>query len=137
MKNRKIMSEFLNSLNRNNKLTSFFKIIFNYEVLNDYNYISRFAEIGDSFIIDIYDNVSDNRFNRYIFNFNQKDFSKMVKNDGDVIVTFICVNANYVPLDNVMKLAYMFSNHNNDIAMYARTFLPDDIIDILLKIVEK
>lgn len=131
----KIMSEFLNSLDKNKKLTIFYKIIFNYEVLNDYNYISRIVNNNNNYIIiDIYDNVLDNRFNRYIFDFKNKDYIIDVKSDGDVIVTRICVNGEYTPDSNLMKLAYLFSNrNNNNMLFYAKTFLPEDIVIILEK----
>lgn len=133
MKNKKIMSDFLNSLIKYNKLTEFFKIIFNYKVLNDYNYISRFMNKKDSIIIDIYDNVMHNRFNRYILYYVNKEYSINIKSEGDVIVTSICINANYDINNNLMKFAYLFSKNNKDIIKYAKTFLPNDIVNILIE----
>ncbi len=133
MKNKKIMSDFLNSLIKYNKLTEFFKIIFNYKVLNDYNYISRFMNKKDSIIIDIYDNIMHNRFNRYILYYVNKEYSINIKSEGDVIVTSICINANYDINNNLMKFAYLFSKNNKDIIKYAKTFLPNDIVNILIE----
>lgn len=133
MKNKEIMSEFLNSLNKKNKLTAFFKIVFDYEVLNDYNYISRFVTRDDEVIIDIYDNVLDNRFNRYIFNFKNREEVINVNDNDDVIVTVINVNAKYVPWNNLMRLAYLFSDYVMDKYSYAKVFLPDDILYVLKK----
>lgn len=137
MKNKKIMSEFLDSLSKNNKLTLFFKIVFNYKVLNDYNYISRFVNKRDYFIIDIYDNVLDNRFNRYIFDFKNDNYVININSLDDVIVTSICVNGSYFPSNNLMKLSYMFSKHNQDIIAYGKNFLPDEILNILEDIIKK
>lgn len=127
------MSEFLNSLSKKNKLTTFFKIVFDYKVLNDYNYISRFVTTSDEVIIDIYDNVLDNRFNRYIFNFHDREELININDNDDVIVTVINVNANYVPWNNLMRLAYLFSDFVIDKYNYAKTFLPLDIISLLKK----
>ena len=63
--NREVLSEFLYSLEEEKKLTKFLKIIFKYKVLHDYNYISRIVVSKESVILDIYDNILENRFNRY------------------------------------------------------------------------
>ncbi len=136
MKNMKIMSEFLNSLVKNKKLTLFYKIILDYKILNDYNYISRIVKEKNYIIIDIYDNILDNRFNRYIFDFQSNNNSIDIKCDNDVIVTKICVNGKYKPNNNLMRLAYLFSNNNHNIMEYAKTFLPDDILILLENILK-
>ena len=64
--NREVLSEFLYSLEEEKKLTKFLKIIFKYKVLHDYNYISRIVVNDKSVILDVYDNILENRFNRHI-----------------------------------------------------------------------
>ena len=57
-------------------MTSFIKNFFDYKYLNDYNYIFRMIDNEVELIIDIYDNVSENRFNRYVFNFDSHSKNK-------------------------------------------------------------
>ena len=61
------MIKFINEIINREMLTEFIKEIFNYENLFDYNYIFRMVDKDNFIIIDIYDNVSKNRFNKYIF----------------------------------------------------------------------
>ena len=46
--------------------------MFNYENLTDYNYLFRLTKTNSEVIMDIYDNISINRFNRYIFVFDSE-----------------------------------------------------------------
>ena len=137
MKNKKIMSEFLNSLNKNKKLTKFFKIIFNYQELYDYNYISRIINHKDYVILDIYDNVLKNRFNRYIFDFKNNDYVLKINDDDDVIVSYICIKNITNPENNLLKFGYLFKLGNNEMIEFANTFLTNDIVDILNSVIKK
>ena len=67
MNNKLYMFRFLSNIQKSNLLTDFIKNIFNYNELHDYNYIFRMSNADNKIIIDIYDNISDHRFNRYIF----------------------------------------------------------------------
>ena len=69
MNKKNMMREFINIINNRKLMTDFIKNIFDYDNFNDYNYLFRMIEEDNGIIIDIYDNVSDNRFNRYIFLF--------------------------------------------------------------------
>lgn len=132
-----LLYEFLNNIKKNNKLTLFFKIVFDYDILYDYNYISRFFIEKNSLIIDIYDNVLDNRFNRYIFDFNNNSDTFNNKIDDYVRVTTINVNSIYDIDNNMMKLAYLFSDNCYNMNEYAKTFMPPEIVDILNNIIKK
>ncbi len=137
MNKQELFYKFLKSINKNNKLTLLFKTIFNYHVLNDYNYISRFFSEHDNIIIDIYDNILDNRFNRYIFNFRNVEEGTIIKFDEYVMVTTINVNSDYSINNNLMRLCYLFSDKCSNMKDYAISFMPKDIVIILENIIKK
>ena len=62
-----IMKEFLKVIYKKNLLTGFLNDVFEYKDFGDYNYIYRLGNDDTSVIIDVYDNVSINRFNRLFF----------------------------------------------------------------------
>ena len=134
MRSKKLLSKFNNEITNNNLLTDFFNDIFEYRYLKEYNYIYRYTEEKDKIIIDIYDNISNNRFNRYIFLFNS-NLDNRVEEDNNVFITYI--NTNKPPKDNsnISKLAYLITLDNNQIE-YAKTFLDQKYLDILTKIIK-
>lgn len=138
MNKKEMMVDFIRKLEKEKRLTLFIKNLFDYEEFNDYNYLFRLKEENDSVIIDIYDNISDNRFNRYIFSFTMGLFDMMIKEDGNVYVTYINV-FNVVDSDNkLLKLAYLFNiNELDKMVDYANEFLDDKIVVILKSVLKK
>ena len=129
---------FINKINDRKLMTKFIINIFDYEGLQDYNYIFRMIDGNNEVIIDIYDNVSDNRFNRYIFSFVNRDYVFKVSEEGNVFVNYISV-LNMVDSSNKLeKLAYLFKLDEDEIMIeYASTFLDIEFVDILKNILKK
>lgn len=128
---------FINKINDRKLMTKFIINIFDYEKLQDYNYIFRMIDGNNEVIIDIYDNVSDNRFNRYIFSFVNKDYVFKVLEEGNVFVNYISV-LNMVDGNNKLeKLAYLFKLDEDEMLGYANTFLNKIFVDILEEIIKK
>jgi len=136
--NRKdVLKEFINEINYNGLMTSFIKNFFDYKYLNDYNYIFRMIDNEMELIIDIYDNVSENRFNRYVFNFESEEYDVMDTIYEDVFVKYINVIKVRDSDDKILKLAYLFRLDNKTMIKYAYTFLEPIFVDILVKIINK
>lgn len=128
MNKKDLMLTFIKEIYDSKLMTIFIKNIFDYENFNDYNYLFRMIENNQEIIIDIYDNVSDNRFNRYIFSFEELNYDFKVIEEGNVFVNYI----NILKLDNpdnkLLKLGYLFKLNDNEMIEYAKTFLPDVIV---------
>lgn len=137
MNKKDLMREFINGIEKNNLVTLFIKNLFDYENLNDYNYFFRMKEIDNNIIIDIYDNISENRFNRYVFSFDNNMYDiKKVKESG-VFVTYIFVNNVEDSLDKLIKFAYIFNIEDSMMIKYASGFLDKKIVLILDKIIKE
>ena len=122
---------FINMIRNKHFLTEFIGYLFDYENFHDYNYIFRISSNNDEVIIDIYDNISANRFNRYIFCYKKGKYKTRVVDDGNVFTTYIDV-FNLGDCDNKLyKLAYMTSLNEDEMIEYAKTFLPEKFIKIL------
>lgn len=135
MNKKSIMWEFINKINDSKLMTQFIKNIFGYENFFDYNYLFRMIDGDNEIIIDIYDNVSDNRFNRYIFSFVNQDYGFNVVEEGNVFVNYINV-LNITDSDNnLLKLAYLFKIDDEKMIEYANSFLDNVFVDILKNIV--
>lgn len=133
-----LLYQFINTIRDKNLLTEFIKYIFEYQELHDYNYIFRIVKEHSEVIIDIYDNVSENRFNRYIFSYKKGEYSNgIIANNNNVFVTYIDV----LGLKNsevlMYKLGYMTTLGKRKIVEYAHTFLDDKYIEILKEIIKK
>ncbi len=116
------------------KLMTFFLIdIFNYIDFNDYNYISRICKKRAAVILDVYDNVTDNRFNRYWFDFSKNNQKYFVKETNNVFVTHINILSNNETSNNLFKLAYLFKISYKERVEYAKSFLRKEIVNILKK----
>ena len=89
------MREFIKEIENSKLVTLFIKNLFGYEELNDYNYLFRMNEEYNKIIIDIYDNISDNRFNRYIFSFDDGEYDIKVIEDNNVFVTYIFISSQF------------------------------------------
>lgn len=130
------MIKFINEIINREMLTEFIKEIFNYENLFDYNYIFRMVDKDNFIIIDIYDNVSKNRFNKYIFDFFCNQYDVLLFNDGDVVVKKISIINADKNGSNFLKLAYLFSLDISLMLDYARGFLGVKFVKILEFIIE-
>lgn len=135
MENKEYMYKFIKSIEDNNKLTSFIKNLFNYKSLHDYNYIFRLINSPNEIIIDIYDNISHNRFNRYIFNFVNSGFTIKTKEENNVFVTTINIENVNNSSNKLLKLAYLFKLPNDRKNTYAKTFLDNELVLLLNKII--
>ena len=117
-------------------LTEFIKDIFGYDYLGDYNYMFRMIDGDKQVIIDIYDNVSENRFNRYIYDFMDDSYSVLLSNEDDVYIKKVSVVNADKNGDNVVKLGYLFKLDNNLMIDYAYEFLDMKYVEILKCIIE-
>lgn len=137
MNRKDILKEFINEINYHGLMTKFINNIFGYKELNDYNYIFRMIDNEMELIIDIYDNVSENRFNRYVFNFESEEYDVMDTIYEDVFVKYINVIKVRDSDDKILKFAYLFRLDNKTMIKYAYTFLEPIFVDILIKIINK
>ena len=133
-RNKMRMIAFINYIEEHNIMTLFIKNLFDYQELYDYNYLFRLKVIGSNVIIDIYDNVSNNRFNRYIFNFNDEKDNYHSVNSDNVYVTYLNVLRTCDSENKLDKLAHLFSLKKREMYDYAKTFIDDIFINILRKI---
>jgi len=137
MNKKRVMCDFINEVNNRNLMTLFIKNIFGYEDFFDYNYLFRMINTDREIIIDIYDNISDNRFNRYIFSFVKLGYDIKVVEERNVFVSYISV-FDVADIDNnLLKLAYLFKIDDNLMIEYANNFLDDVFVEILNEIVKK
>lgn len=133
-----MFKEFVRRIaSKGNILTLFIKSIFDYEEFYDFSYLFRMKEEGNTEIIDIYDNVSDNRFNRYMFIFDKGEYDIRIIEECNVFVSYIYVYNVVDSKDKLLKLAYLFNLDNDLMVEYAESFLPDKIIQILIKVIKK
>ena len=135
MNNKDIMREFIKVINDGGLMTKFIMNIFDYNEINDYNYIFRLIDKNDEIIIDIYDNISDTRFNRYIFNFVDNDNIKEYIDD-DVFVMRICILDIDDSYDKILKFAYLFKLDYHKMIDYANSFLNVEFVNILRDIIK-
>lgn len=131
------MMDFINEINDRKMMTNFIKNLFDYENFYDYNYLFRMIEGDNEIIIDIYDNVSDNRFNRYIFSFVDNDYDMKVIEERNVFVNYISVPQVVDGDDKLLKLAYLFKLDDIEMIDYANSFLISEFVDILRNIMKK
>lgn len=137
MNKKRVMYDFINEINNRKLMTLFIKNIFKYEEFYDYNYIFRMISNDHEIIIDIYDNVSNNRFNRYVFSFIEENYNIKVIEEGNVFVNYISIN-NIIDSDNNLhKLAYLFKIEDKLMLEYASNFLDNIFIPILEESIKK
>ncbi len=136
MSKKEILELFIKTIEERKLLTEFIKYLFDYEKLYDYNYIFRIASDNQEVVIDIYDNVSDHRFNRYIFSYQKGKYQTRVIDENNVFATYIDVLNISKPNNKLYKLAYMTTMDKNRIIEYAQTFLTSEFIDILKEIIK-
>ena len=137
MNKQKLMIKFINIIQKEKLLTKLIGELFNYHSFHDYNYIFRMTQKEKAVIWDIYDNISQNRFNRYIFNFNKCSYSYKVIKNSDVYLNYIGIlNINNSD-HNLLKFANLFTMETSKIIAYASSFLDDSIVNCLEKAIKK
>lgn len=137
MRKKNIMRDFIREINERKLMTRFIKNIFGYENFYDYNYLFRMIDNDNEVIIDIYDNVTDNRFNRYVFSFVDSGYDIKVIEERNVFVNYISV-VDVTDTDNkLLKLAYLFKIDDVMMLDYANSFLDDVFVEILKEIMKK
>lgn len=136
MNKKNMMRDFIKAIDTNKMMTKFIKNIFDYSDFYDYNYLFRMIDGDNEVIVDIYDNVSDNRFNRYIFSFLEHEYDFRVIEEGNVFVNYISI-LNIEDNDNrLLKLAYLFKIDDGKMIEYANSFLDDEFVLLLRDIVK-
>lgn len=136
MNKKVILVKLMNTIKNNGLLTKFLNTVFEYNNLSDFSYIYRLTNKADRVVIDIYDNISNNRFNRYIFLFNDLKYDKRVVEENNVFVTYINVLKYKDNNNNFDKLIYLINLDKQEMIMYANTFLDKEFIEILNDIIK-
>lgn len=136
MNKKAIMSRFIEKIEDRKLMTLFIKELFDYDNFNDYNYLFRMKDDNKRVIIDIYDNVSSNRFNRYIFSFTKGDYDFKLVEDKNVFVSYINILNLYDSDNKLLKLGYLFRIRKNKMIDYAKTFLTDEIVKCLEEVLD-
>lgn len=131
-----VMIRFIKMIEESNMITDFIKNIFGYDDINDYNYIYRMLYDNEKIIIDIYDNITDNRFNRYVFNFLDCDNTIEDRVEEYVYVKYINVLNIGDSNNNLYKLAYLFNLDNSKMLEYANSFLDIKFVKLLDEIIK-
>ena len=131
------MLKFLRSIKNRQLLTEFITNIFDYQNITKYNYIYRQIEENNQVILDIYDNVSNQRFNRYIFDYNKDKYIRDLSKENNVYITKININNLDNPQNKLEMFAYLFKLKNKDnLIEYAHSFLNKEFIIILNNIIK-
>ena len=102
--------------------------------------MSRIVVNDKSVILDVYDNILENRFNRYIFDFKNKNYIYNVDDKEDVFVTSICINnltEDNIYGNNLLRFAYIFKLDTKNMIGYAKEIFTNDIVSILEKVIKK
>lgn len=136
MNKKVIMGRFIEKIEDRKLTTLFIKELFDYDNFNDYNYLFRKKDDNKRVIIDIYDNVSSNRFNRYIFSFTKGDYDFKLVEDKNVFVSYINILNLYDSDNKLLKLGYLFRIRKNKMIDYAKTFLTDEIVKCLEEVLD-
>ena len=136
MNKKEMMLAFFRKIKYRKLMTKFLVNIFDYDGLNDYNYINRIQDNNDNIVIDIFDNISINRFNRYIFSFNLNDLEYQVSEKDSVFVSVISVIKANDCNNKLLKLAYLFKIDNDKMIDYANSFLDMEFVKIIKGIIK-
>ena len=137
--NREIMISFLNIVKSRGLLTKLIQELYDFTDINEYNYIYRLICEDNLVIIDIYDNFSVNRFNRYIFSFdNNGEYDVKVLEENNVFVTRIYVlKIKKCNNNNIYNFAYLFSLNKDEMLEYSKKLFSKELNNILLEIINK
>ena len=125
---------FFNIIKKEKLLTLFIKNIFNYENFHDYNYIFRIKKEESNIVIDIYDNISKHRFNRYIIDFEKNNYLTKKVKENSIFITYICFNNIKYNNKRLLKFLYLFKLNKNYLYKYNK-FLDQRFIKIIAKII--
>lgn len=136
MHKKNILINFIKIINDRGLMTKFIKNIFNYQNFFDYNYMFRYTQKENTLIIDIYDNVSDTKFNRYIFNFNKCNYTYKKEITDNLHIHHISILNVKDNKENLIKLAYLFKLNKDKMIKYSKTFLDNEFIIILNDIIK-
>ena len=136
MNKKNMLRDFIKVIDDNKMMTKFIKNIFDYSEFYDYNYLFRMIDGDNEVIMDIYDNVSDNRFNRYIFSFLEHEYDFIVIEEGNVFVNYINVLNIGDNNNKLLKLAYLFKIDNGKMIEYASSFLDNEFVLLLSDIIK-
>lgn len=126
-----MMYKFIQLTEKNNLLTQFLINVFGYIEIYNYNYIFRVIDKEEQIVIDIYDNVSLNKFNRYVYDFSLESVNIMDYKDGDVYVKKISVLNSCDTDINYLKFAYLFKISVENMESYALNFMNFELVKIL------
>lgn len=136
MNNKVIMLDFINRINNLGLMTEFIMNIFGYKDIFDYNYMFRIIDDGNDLIMDIYDNVSENKFNRYVYSFYDSDYDYKREIGDKLFVHYINIFKIRDIDNNVLRLGYLFSLDMDKMIDYAKIFMNDKFILILDNIIK-
>lgn len=136
MNKKNMMREFINKINKRGLMTRFIRNIFDYDDFHDYNYFFRMIDMDNKIILDIYDNVSDTKLNRYVFSFDGVDYTIKIDNNGSIFVHYISVLNTKNSDKKLMKLAYLFNIDEGMMLEYADSFLDKIFVEILREILK-
>lgn len=131
------MYNYIKNIKDRGLLTEFIAKLFDYREFYDYNYIFRLSNSDNEVIIDIYDNISKHRFNRYIFSFIKGEYEHKTKEENNVFITKIYIDKINDSEVKLYKLAYLFKLDTSKMEVYAKTFLDDKYVKILTEIINK
>jgi hypothetical protein len=134
---KEIMAAYLRSLNNKNKLIKLLKIFFGYKDIKKDNYLVRLYEDDDRVVMDIYDNINDNRFNRYIFDFKNTLGIIVREYRTNVYITEIYIRTINKTNKLILKFAYIFKLKDEEMNGYAKNILPKELLTPLLDIIKK
>lgn len=137
MLNDKLMYKFLNRVKREKLMTLFLTNILFDNGLNDYNYICRLFKKDGLVVLDIYDNISKNRFNRYLFDFNNTDYDYKREEIDNVFVNYLGINNLQDSSLNLIKLGFLFKLPKDKMIEYSSLFLDEKINNILIDIINR
>lgn len=138
MNQKVLMKDFITLIEKSNLMTLFISNMFDYQNLQSYNYLFRMKEERNSLILDIYDNISNHRFNRYIFSWQAGEYDIKVTEDNNVFVTYIHIkNVTNDNNNKLLKFAHLFNIEEDEMIEYANTFLDPSLVKILKQITEK
>lgn len=136
MMNKKgLMVAFIKEVGNRKLMTLFISNLFEYKDFHDYNYLYRVQETKKKVIIDIYDNISNNRFNRYLFSFTKGKYDLKIKEDKNVFVSYINVLMANDSDNKLIKFAYLFKINKNRMIDYAQSFLKNEIVECLKNVI--
>lgn len=133
---KQVMFNYINEIDKKNLVTKMLVETFDYVELEDHNYIFRVSSDETSVIMDVYDNVTVNRFNRFYFSFNVNSIDHYQKEANNVFETWINVfKCN--ESKNIFKFAHLFTLDTNDMIKYAESFLSNEFISLLEEVLNK